>query len=201
MLQTEHHLQKRKFLATPHRPPTSPPHPHPLPPSSSGPLPSRPQDPLRLWFLSHLAHPFPTLSEKADLTALTGLSRKAVEEHLTNWRRRSRWTELMNLYAKGEREAMRTLVQRVESGEETRQDVLDRLEGVRAYLEERERARLGEWVKEVSLLSFVRGRVAVRWGGMGGDESDECAAASSRQRGCPRTPDRAGRSCWVAREG
>lgn len=138
-------------------PSSSPPPPYQttLPRSPSPAAQPRPSDPLRHWFLTHLSAPFASPTDKSTLEALTGLTRKSIEEHLTNWRRRSRWTELMHLYGGGSREGMKALIEGVERGEETRADVLERVEGVRAYVEERARERLGDWVKEVSPETLI----------------------------------------------
>ena len=107
-------------------------------------------DHLRLWFLEHLASPYPTPNEKDDLSNLTGFARTKIDSDLTNWRRRAGWTELKDTYARGSRKDMQALMERVESGTEQTMAVLDAVEKMRAYLERREEEKVGEWVKEVS---------------------------------------------------
>jgi hypothetical protein len=68
---------------------------------------------------------------------------------LTNWRRRSDWTEIMNVYCAGDKGAMRRLVECVESGEEKDSTLLERFGRMRAYLEKRDE-QPGEWVLKVS---------------------------------------------------
>ena len=107
-------------------------------------------DHLRLWFLEHLAFPYPTPNEKDDLSSLTGFARTKIDSDLTNWRRRAGWTEIKDTYARGSRKDMQTLMERVELGTERNKAVLDAVEKMRAYLERREEEKVGDWVKEVS---------------------------------------------------
>ena len=107
-------------------------------------------DHLRLWFLQHLAYPYPTPNEKDSLISLTNSTRSKIDSDLTNWRRRAGWTDIKDKFAQKSKDRMRTLIERVESGKECRKDVLDAVEGMKAYLERRREEKVGDWVHEVS---------------------------------------------------
>ena len=104
---------------------------------------------LRDWFLTHLPYPYPTYTEKRNLALQDGIPLSKIDSDLTNWRRRSGWAEIRKIYAKGSKEKMKSLLLRVERGEDTRPDLLDRIEGIRRYMD-KESDKVGDWVHEVS---------------------------------------------------
>ncbi|ORX40295.1 hypothetical protein BD324DRAFT_617207 [Kockovaella imperatae] len=123
------------------------------------PLPGTTNDHLRFWFLDNLASPYPTPNEKDNLANLLGVDRKKVDSDLTNWRRRAGWTDIKDTYCDKSRVLMKELMERVESGEETDQDILDAVENMKAYLERREEEKVGDWVHELASLAQPRKRV------------------------------------------
>jgi hypothetical protein len=108
------------------------------------------QDPVRLFFLTHLASPYPTPAEKEKLCKKASITRRKLESDLTNWRRRSDWTDIMNTYCGGDKGAMKRMVGCIERGEEKDGELLERFGRMRAYLEKRDE-QAGEWVHQVSL--------------------------------------------------
>lgn len=107
-------------------------------------------DHIREWFLQHLANPYPSAVEKDSLSELSGIPRSKIDSDMTNWRRRAGWTDIKDNWANGSRDAMRVLIEKVESGQERRKGVREAVEKMKAYLERREEERVGDWVKEVS---------------------------------------------------
>ncbi|KAL8289993.1 hypothetical protein RQP46_002932 [Phenoliferia psychrophenolica] len=100
--------------------------------------------PLRLWFLSHLACPWPTNSEKAALASTTSLAPKKIADWFTNNRRRSGWGAFQKKWAHGDRDEVQRVVRDLEQplwagvrpvDDGARAD----LEKVREYFGERER--------------------------------------------------------------
>ncbi|WVR06170.1 hypothetical protein IAU60_003200 [Kwoniella sp. DSM 27419] len=108
---------------------------------------------IRLWFLNNISYPYPTNPIKEQLAEAAGITRAKVDSDLTNFRRRSGWTDLLNKHAGGDRDKMRRLVDRVLHGRESKQDVLDRVAGIQEYLGRKEEERVGDWVKEVAALA------------------------------------------------
>jgi len=140
-------------ITTKHLPTPSPPPPSTTSKSlKSTPtlIPTPAQDPVRLFFLNHLSNPYPTPSEKEKLCKKAKITRRKLESDLTNWRRRSDWTDIMNTYCGGDKGAMRTMVAAIERGEERDGELLERFGRMRAYLEKRDE-QAGEWVHKVSL--------------------------------------------------
>lgn len=107
-------------------------------------------DYIREWFLQHLANPYPSAVEKDSLSELSGIPRSKIDSDMTNWRRRAGWTDIKDSWANSSRDAMRVLIEKVESGQEKRKGVREAVEKMKAYLERREEERVGDWVKEVS---------------------------------------------------
>ena len=105
--------------------------------------------PLRQWFLTHLPYPYPTYTEKRNLALQAGIPLSKIDSDLTNWRRRSGWAEIRKIFAKGSKDKMKSLLLRVERGEDTRPDLLDRIEGIRQYMD-KESDKVSDWVHEVS---------------------------------------------------
>jgi len=114
-----------------------------------------PADHLRLWFLNHLANPYPTPSEKDQLSRLTGIARNKIDSDMTNWRRRAGWTDIKEKWARGSKAEMVALIERVEMGEEKRKAVNEAVEKMKAYLERREEYGVGSWVHQVRLFSVI----------------------------------------------
>jgi len=129
---------------------------HPTPPPS--PSKPSPTDHLRLWFLQNLSNPYPTPYEKESLATAAGCPRSKVDSDLTNWRRRSGWTDIKDRWAGGDKAKMKRLIEDVEGGLERREEVVEEVERMRGYLERRDQERVGDWVHEVSLLSSAEMR-------------------------------------------
>ncbi|WVW84417.1 hypothetical protein I302_106451 [Kwoniella bestiolae CBS 10118] len=110
---------------------------------------------VRLWFLNHLSRPYPTLSQKETLATKAGITRNKVDSDLTNFRRRAGWTDLMNRFCGGDRDKMKRLVERVENGKETREEVLKSVQRMKDYLGRREEKRVGDWIREVTALTSL----------------------------------------------
>ncbi|WWD04635.1 hypothetical protein V865_002706 [Kwoniella europaea PYCC6329] len=108
---------------------------------------------VRLWFLNHLSKPYPTLSQKETLATKAGITRNKVDSDLTNFRRRAGWTDLMNRFCGGDRDKMKRLIERVESGREEREEVLKSVQRMKDYLGRKEEGRVGDWVREVTALT------------------------------------------------
>ncbi|WWC62321.1 uncharacterized protein I303_104917 [Kwoniella dejecticola CBS 10117] len=142
-------------FASPSEPATRPSSPYPAP-SSEGPQPQT-QEPdhtfIRTWFLQNLSKPYPTASQKEYLSKKAGITVKKVDSDLTNFRRRSGWTDLMQKFAGGDRDKMKKMIERVAAGKEEREEVLERVEGIKDYLGKREEERVGDWVREITALS------------------------------------------------
>ncbi|OCF30973.1 hypothetical protein I316_07380 [Kwoniella heveanensis BCC8398] len=118
---------------------------------------------IRLWFLDNISYPYPTVSMKEHLASKAGITRAKVDSDLTNFRRRAGWTEIMNEWCGGDRNKMRKLIERVESGKEDEdEELVRRVQAVKEYLTRKEEERVGDWVREdvwpVS-LSFTRSSI------------------------------------------
>lgn len=149
-------LSKRACRSSTRHPPR--PRTPPPPPPSSNPLPTHASTthdprslPLRHWFLSNLAFPYPTPSEKDSIASECGITRAKVDSDMTNWRRRSGWTDMMVRFSGGDREVMREMIEYLEStGRERVGGVEGAVDGVRRYLMgEGPRVEVG-WVETVS---------------------------------------------------
>lgn len=110
---------------------------------------------VRLWFLDNLAYPYPTAQQKDFLAKTAGIQRSQVDSDLTNYRRRAGWTDIMNVWCGGDRNAMKKLMNRVEKGKEQRKKILDAVQGCRDYLTMKENNKVGDWIKEVSVLILI----------------------------------------------
>lgn len=73
-------------------------------------------DYLRSWFLSNLAHPFPTRRERQKMAAITRTSVRSIESKFTNWRRRSGWSSVRDQWGGQNKAGMWTLLQRYNAG-------------------------------------------------------------------------------------
>nr|ACZ51524.1 Sxi1 [Kwoniella heveanensis] len=104
---------------------------------------------IRLWFLHNISYPYPTVSMKETLASKAGITRAKVDSDLTNFRRRAGWTEIMNEWCGGDRNKMRKLIERVESGQEIEdEELVRRVQGVKEYLTRQEEERVGDWMRE-----------------------------------------------------
>lgn len=132
--------------------PDSPLSPRPSTPTiSTPPLKElQPADHLRLWFLDHLANPYPTITEKRELSLVTGIAKNKIDSDMTNWRRRAGWTDIKDTYADRDKVKMQRLIEAVQAGKEKRTAVIEAVEKMRAYLERREEYGVGSWVYSVS---------------------------------------------------
>lgn len=120
---------------------------------SPKPLESAPDHTIvRLWFLNNLAYPYPTTQQKDSLAKYAGMQRSKIDSDLTNYRRRAGWTDIMNVWCGGDRNAMKKLMEKVERGKEQRKEILDAVQRCKDYLTMKENNRVGDWVKEVSVL-------------------------------------------------
>ncbi|ADV24218.1 sexual development regulator [Cryptococcus gattii WM276] len=118
---------------------------------SPKPLESAPDHTIvRLWFLNNLAYPYPTAQQKDSLAKYAGMQRGKVDSDLTNYRRRAGWTDIMNMWCGGDRNAMKKLMEKVERGKEQRKEILDAVQGCKDYLTMKESNRVGDWVKEIT---------------------------------------------------
>lgn len=131
-----------KYLPTPSPPPSIKSLKPSIQPTNPAP------DPVRQYFLTHLASPYPTPSEKEKLCKKAKITRRKLESDLTNWRRRSDWTDIMNTYCGGDKGAMKVMVGCIERGEERDVELLERYGRMKAYLEKRDE-QAGEWVYQV----------------------------------------------------
>nr|ACZ51518.1 Sxi1 [Kwoniella heveanensis] len=118
---------------------------------------------IRHWFLHNISYPYPTVSMKETLASKAGITRAKVDSDLTNFRRRAGWTEIMNEWCGGDRNKMRKLIERVESGQEDEdEELVRRVQAVKEYLTRKEEERVGDWVREdvwpVS-LSIIRSSI------------------------------------------
>nr|ACZ51520.1 Sxi1 [Kwoniella heveanensis] len=118
---------------------------------------------IRLWFLDNISYPYPTVSMKEHLASKAGITRAKVDSDLTNFRRRAGWTEIMNEWCGGDRNKMRKLIERVESGQEDEdEELVRRVQAVKEYLTRKEEERVGDWVREdvwLVSLSFTRSSI------------------------------------------
>lgn len=105
-------------------------------------------DPVRKYFIDNISNPYPSPSEKDRLCKVAKISRRKLESDLTNWRRRSEWTEIMNTYCNGDKGLMQRMIEDVESGKDVGDEIRGRYDRMRAYLEKRDE-QAGEWVAEV----------------------------------------------------
>nr|ADO17677.1 Sxi1 [Tremella mesenterica] len=170
-----HHLSTaaQNHSSTSHRPPvtsrstqsTQSPHPSRSP---QNPLLFPPTDPIRTWFISHLASPYPTSLEKVELASSANITTNKLDSDLVNWRRRSGWANVRDKYCGGNKHRTKRLIEDVSSGKERRKEVLRDVEKVRAYLERREEERVGDWVKDflwVDLINRMKEEVATHFFG------------------------------------
>ncbi|EKC98308.1 sexual development regulator [Trichosporon asahii var. asahii CBS 8904] len=70
---------------------------------------------LRSWFLSNLAHPFPSRAERQKMASIASTTPRNVESSFTNWRRRSGWSAVRRKWGGQSRTGMRLLIQRYEA--------------------------------------------------------------------------------------
>ncbi|XAO24795.1 hypothetical protein I312_103601 [Cryptococcus bacillisporus CA1280] len=105
---------------------------------------------VRLWFLNNLAYPYPTTQQKDSLAKYAGMQRSKIDSDLTNYRRRAGWTDIMNVWCGGNRNAMKKLMEKVERGKEQRKEILDAVQRCKDYLTMKENNRVGDWVKEIT---------------------------------------------------
>ncbi|GFZ45429.1 hypothetical protein JCM24511_03155 [Saitozyma sp. JCM 24511] len=110
-------------------------------------------DAIRLWFLHHLADPYPTPLQKRNLSTSTNIPVPRLEAHLTNWRRRAGWSAILHKRCEGKKDLMAVLVTRVLSGEEKDPGIIKEVEGVQKYLRKEEEGRVGEWVYQLAELA------------------------------------------------
>lgn len=89
-------------------------------------------DYLRAWFLSNLAHPFPSRIERQKMAATLNTSPRNVESSFTNWRRRSGWSTIRSRWGGQSRTGMRSLIHRYEAGTLDR-EVSDAIFNMRSY--------------------------------------------------------------------
>ncbi|RXK36622.1 hypothetical protein M231_06085 [Tremella mesenterica] len=141
--------------------PQSPPSPHPFtsPPAT---LLFPPTDPIRTWFISHLASPYPTPLEKVELASSANITTNKLDSDLVNWRRRSGWANVRDKYCGGNKHRTKRLIEDVLSGKERRKEILRDVEKVRAYLERREEERVGDWVKDLIALPTVANTISTQ---------------------------------------
>ncbi|EIW66711.1 hypothetical protein TREMEDRAFT_57675, partial [Tremella mesenterica DSM 1558] len=95
---------------------------------------SPPTDPIRTWFISHLASPYPTPLEKVELATSANITTNKLDSDLVNWRRRSGWANVRDKYCGGNKHRTERLIEDVLSGKERRKEILRDVEKVRAYL-------------------------------------------------------------------
>lgn len=155
--QGREHSKRVKLPSSPRAAYLTPPPESSLSPSPSTPPPPsppllelQPADHLRLWFLDHLSNPYPTITEKKELSLITGIAKNKIDSDMTNWRRRAGWTDIKDTYADRDKMKMKRLIEAVESGKEKRKVVIEAVEKMRAYLERREEYGVGSWVWSVS---------------------------------------------------
>ncbi|WWC70543.1 uncharacterized protein I206_104494 [Kwoniella pini CBS 10737] len=114
---------------------------------------------VRTWFLQNLQKPYPTQAQKEHLSKKAGITVKKVDSDLTNFRRRSGWTECMQRFCGGDRDKMKKMIERVIAGKEERLEVIDSVEGIKDYLGKREEERVGDWVREITALTSTLPKV------------------------------------------
>lgn len=117
-----------------------------------GPCPPLPEqnsaiDGLREWFLQHLGDPYPNISEKAQLAKCLGLKPRTIDSHLTNWRRRSGWANIKDLWGGGTRAGMRILIERYQQGFEARLEARRGIQQMSAYFDSSQ--QMGDWLAQV----------------------------------------------------
>ncbi|WRT67572.1 uncharacterized protein IL334_004544 [Kwoniella shivajii] len=147
--------QRPPSISTPLTPITRASSPTPSDPPSDRPNGTKEPDHsvVRSWFLNHISHPYPTSSQKETLAKAAGITKNKVDSDLTNFRRRSGWTDLMNRFCASDREKMRKFIDKVEAGKERRDEVLMRVKAMKEYLGGKEGERVGDWVQEVTALT------------------------------------------------
>lgn len=107
-------------------------------------------DPVRQFFIDNIANPYPSASQKDALCLAASITRKKLESDLTNWRRRSEWTDIMNTYCSGNKTLMQKMIEDLESGRvDVGEEIRGRYERMKGYLEKRDE-QAGEWVFQVS---------------------------------------------------
>jgi hypothetical protein len=89
------------------------------------------------------------IREKELLATRLGVKKSKIDSDLTNWRRRSGWTEMKDKYCGGDKAMMKSMIEGVESGSEQRAIAVEQVEKMKAYLEKREEKECGSWVTEV----------------------------------------------------
>jgi hypothetical protein len=108
-------------------------------------------DAVRLWLLENLHHPFPTSGQKQHLSDITKRAKNNIETDLTNYRRRSGWTEFKNNHCNGNLEKTKSLIWSWMSGERVSDAVRKDLEEMKAYVERKEATKVGDWIDTVRL--------------------------------------------------
>lgn len=141
---------ERSFSPTPTSTPLSSAPSSPTASAFPMPIPREPSDHIREWFLDHLASPFPTFDEKIELSRLTGIARPKIDSDLTNWRRRTGWTDVRNKYGDGDKEKTKEVIERVLNGEDDREDLVEAVEKMKSYLKREREFAAGDWIKKVS---------------------------------------------------
>lgn len=89
-----------------------------FPPPTSGHTPPETDEGnyLRSWFLSNLAHPFPSRAERERMASMTDSTPRNVEASFTNWRRRSGWSTIRRRWGGQSKTGMRSLLKLFEAG-------------------------------------------------------------------------------------
>jgi len=120
-------------------------------------------DPVRTWLLQNLHHPFPTPAEKTHLAQISSRPRANIETDLTNYRRRSGWTEFKNKYCKGDTNKARDIIWKWMNGGKVSSDMEKDLENMKGYVERREASKVGGWIETVCPPSFFPSSSSFPW--------------------------------------
>ncbi|BEJ13851.1 hypothetical protein CspHIS471_0310250 [Cutaneotrichosporon sp. HIS471] len=144
---------------------------------------------LKAWFMTNLAHPYPSLSLRRHFAAKLGVPIRNIDTQFTNWRRRTGWSHVKKAWAGNTREGMSALLSRYESGEEFRPEVCAAISRMTRYLEE---DIAGSWVAKIFSTDVERSSAASSRSSSLSQASDQLSTPRSSSRSpSPGSPARA----------
>lgn len=143
-----------------------------LPPTE---LPLHSFEPYRLYFLSHLSHPYPDSKTKDLLRSqIPDQTNKQLNNWFVNTRRRSQWSEVFKRFGGGTQKGMKALLESVDKGgEEVEEDARRAVQTLREYFAEGGRDRVGQEVEAIVKAAAEGTRIQDAVADSQGSEADE----------------------------
>ncbi|KAK4685051.1 hypothetical protein P7C73_g5109, partial [Tremellales sp. Uapishka_1] len=117
---------------------------------------------IRDWMLRNLSCPYISPDERLSLAKVADVTPNKLDSSLTNLRRRSKYLDIKDKWARGDVERMRTLIRNYEKGKEKRPECIADIEKCKDYLSGRENTKVSGWVAAVTPDAKRQKRVANR---------------------------------------